>query len=256
MENKHSPSRRIANVPLKNPRAGPSSTCALLLPEYGYTVLQRRPVVGGRASEIGAVRSKSQQRPCAQCGHMPFLCTLYSAGPVCGRGPDSDPRLWVILLASRGFLEDARIQSSRAPGVFGPQDKLASALPCRPCWLCRRPVANQTRHQRLRKIDMSCFQCSMKHVQSGVHPRLPSVGAARAARELSGHHEDWQDSRQSTHYLSSSFLLAGCLVKQKSTAENSITVFDTSRKCRMLRLDTRGTSSYVARVWVCDTVLT
>lgn len=79
---------------------------------------------------------------------------------------------------------------------------------------------------------MSCFQCLLKRVQSGVTLEFLSWERERrrVARAQSEHREGWEDSRLSTPDLSSSFLLAGCLVKQKPTAENSRTMFDTSKK--------------------------
>lgn len=191
MEKRHRRLRRKANASLKNPRAHNRQRTALMITEYEYIVLQRRPVVGACIGDRCRKKQVTAEAVYLIAGHaVPLYFVL--------RGPGAwpwtkilNPRLWIVLLASRGFLEDARTRSARGPDVFGPQDKVASGLPCCPCWLCRKPVANQICYQGLRTIDMSCFQCWMKHVQSGVPLRMPPVGAGRVTRAPSKHREDW-----------------------------------------------------------------
>lgn len=75
---------------------------------------------------------------------------------------------WLLEVFWKAF--ELEVTHGPRPRQSGPQDKeVASALPRFSCfWLCRTPVANQVRQQRSERIDMSCLQCLLKHVQAGV----------------------------------------------------------------------------------------
>jgi hypothetical protein len=79
-----------------------------------------------------------------------------------------DPRLWIILGASRRFLEDARTRISHgtwAQLILAPKARLLRG--------CRVAPVGCAAYQLLIKYEtrgwtMSWFRCLLKHVQSGV----------------------------------------------------------------------------------------
>lgn len=84
-----------------------------------------------------------------------FLCTPRAGCVVVGL--ILNPRLWVILWLLEVFWKalDLEVPTGHGPGISAPKTRLLRGCRALIFWLCRTPVANQVRHQRLARIDMS-----------------------------------------------------------------------------------------------------